>query len=190
MHVQTQAPHEQPTRIRLICLACSRQQLEQYRQWAEALSEPVEVIAVDLPATACLDSVDPDESSHALASALGERLEPFLQHPHAIFGQSLGAHAALALAQWAQCHWPGQTRHLFVASCDSPSVASGGDSTPLQVPMTVLYPPGSLPAMLGWNPLAHGGLELIELPAHAVDGAPFNQRIVRIFHTHLGLLSF
>lgn len=97
MHVQTQAPHEQPTRIRLICLACSRQQLEQYRQWAEALSEPVEVIAVDLPATACLDSVDPDESSHALASALGERLEPFLQHP-----MRSSARAWAPMRRW---HW-------------------------------------------------------------------------------------
>lgn len=192
MHVQTQAqaPSEQPDRIRLICLACSRQQLLQYQLWAEALGEPVELVAVDLPPTACLEAFDRDHPPGALAALLAEQLQPYLAGPHALFGQSLGAHVALALTQLAQRAWPGQTLHLFVAGCDSPDFAAGSSSTAIQVPMTVLYPPGALPAMLGWNRLARRGLELIELPVHSVDSSLFDQRIVRIFSTHLGPLSF
>lgn len=183
-HVQTRAQpiSEPPIRIRLICLACSRAQLAQYRRWAEALSESAELIAVDLPPSAF------QATSAELARSLAERLRPYLETPHALFGQSQGALAALALAQLAQRIWPSQTRHLFVAGCDSPNAASRPD-TAVQVPMTVVYPPGALATMLGWNPLAGRGLELIELAASGADDPVFSERIVRIFNTHLGLLS-
>lgn len=44
--------------------------------------------------------------------------------------------------------------------------------------------------MLGWHSLARRALELIELPASPVDSSLLNQRLVRIFNTHLGLLDF
>ena len=186
MHVQTraQASSEQPTIIRLICLACSRQQLGQYRLWADALEAPCELIAVDLPPTG------PDRSQADLARTLAEQLEPYLAQPHALFGQGQGALVVLALTQRAQRTWPGQTRHLFVAGCDSPVLTSSSAEAAIQVPMTVLYPSGALAAMLGWNRLASRGLELIELPADSTDKTLFNPRILRIINTHLGLLSF
>lgn len=189
MHVQTrqQSSTETPSRVRLICLACTRQQLIQYRTWAHTLSDPIELIAIDVPA-AVLPGTQP---ASTLAKTLAERLQPYLAQPHALFGQYQGAHVALALAHLAESAYPGQTQHLFVSSCDSPEYTYAGIAhQALQVPITVMYPPGSLAAMLGWHSLARRALELIELPASPVDSSLLNQRLVRIFNTHLGLLDF
>ncbi len=192
MHVQTLqgTTIEPPARIRLICLAYDRQQLMQYRTWAQTLCDPIELIAADVPPSVRLDGFDPAQPPCPLARALLDKLQPYLAQPHAIFGQGLGAHVAVALTQLAQNHHPGQTRHLFVSTYDSPPPRLDiTTSLAIQVPMTVLYLPGSLPAMLGWHSLARQGLELIELPAQSVDTSLLNQRLVRIINTHLGLLS-
>lgn len=188
MHVQTRqdTTPDQPPRIRLICLANTRQQLAQYRTWARTLSDPIELVAVDVPSIADLEQSLP--ISGRLTQALVEQLQPYLMQPHAVFAQGLGAHIALALIQQVQGACPGLTRHLFVASCDSPQFST--TYLPLHIPMTVLYPPGSLAAMLGWHSLVRRELELIELPVQAVDTSLLNQRLVRIFNAHLGLLSF
>ncbi|MDH0305349.1 MULTISPECIES: thioesterase domain-containing protein [unclassified Pseudomonas] len=185
--MRQEATPEQSSRIRLICLACTRQQLIQYRTWAQTLSDPVELIAVDVLSSVQLDTLACAPPPSALVRILAEQLQPFLSQPHAVFGQTLGAHIALALTQLAQDKYPGLTRHLFVSSCDSPEFAV---TSTIHVPMTVLYPPGSMAAMLGWHALARRELELIELPPPSADGSLLNQRLVRIFNTHLGLLSF
>ncbi|QXH56477.1 thioesterase domain-containing protein [Pseudomonas maumuensis] len=186
MQTRQDTTPDQPPRIRLICLASTRQQLAQYRTWARTLSDPIELVAVDVPSIA-----DPEQSlpvSGRLTQILLEQLQPYLVQPHAVFAQGLGAHIALALIQQVQSACQGLTRHLFVSSCDSPQFSS--PHQPLHVPMTVLYPPGSLAAMLGWHSLARRELELIELPVQAVDSSLLNQRLVRIFNAHLGLLSY
>lgn len=192
MHVQTrqQSSTETPSRVRLICLACTRQQLIQYRTWARTLSDPIELVAVDVPATVMPGALDPTQPASEQAKTLAEHLQPYLAQPHALFGQHQGAHVALALTHLAQGSYPGQTRHLFVSSCDSPAYTATGLAHPaLQVPITVLYPPGALAAMLGWHSQARRALELIEMPAGTVDSSMLNQRLVRIFNTHLGLLG-
>ncbi|MBJ9978464.1 hypothetical protein IAE35_24265 [Pseudomonas sp. S75] len=194
MHVQNpSAPaHAGSTpRIRLICLACSQQHLDQYRAWAYALSEPVELIAVDIQRQAECAPCDPLQGPSALTRTLAEYLHPYLGEPHAVFGQRLGAHRAFELVQLAEREYPGQTRHLFVSSCDSPEVTEPGASNhAIHVPMTVLYPAGSLPGTLGWHAFVRRELELIELPEPSADPSFLDQRLVRIFNTHLGLLSF
>jgi len=188
VHVQTRQDTmpDQPPRIRLICLANTRQQLAQYRTWATTLSDPIELVAVDVPSIADFEQSLP--ISGRLTQALVEQLQPYLMQPHAVFAQGQGAHIALALIQQVQGACPGLTRHLFVSSCDSPQFST--TYLPLHIPMTVLYPPGSLAAMLGWHSLVRRELELIELPVQAVDTSLLNQRLVRIFNAHLGLLSF
>lgn len=190
MHVQTrqEITPDQPSRIRLICLASTRQQLAQYRTWARTLSDPIELVAVDVPSIADLEQSAALPVAGRLTQALREQLQPYLGQPHALFAQGLGAHIALALIQQVQVACPGQTRHLFVSSCDSPQFST--TNLPLHVPMTVLYPPGSLAAMLGWHSLVRRELELIELPMPSVDASLLNQRLVRIFNSHLGLLSY
>lgn len=180
MQTRPQTPPELPVRIRLICLACSRQDLAQYRTWAQTLSDPIELVAVD----ACA------QAPHMLARNLADQLQNYLAQPHALFGQGAGAHVAFALAAQAQGRYPGQTRHVFVSSCDSPAPTADGAPALLQVPMTVLYLPGTLAATLAWHAHARRALELIELPPQSVDPSLHNQRLVRIFNTHLGLLSY
>jgi hypothetical protein len=192
VHVQNQAATttEAPPRTRLICLASHRQELIQYRTWAQTLSDPIELVAVDIPLCADLGAPAPAQSPAMLARTLAQLLQPYLAGPHAVFGQGPGAHVALALTQLAQHAYPGQTRHLFVSSSDSPELAGSHSQLSIEVPITVLYPPGSLAAMLGWHSLGRRELELIELPASSDDTSLLNQRLVRIFNTHLGLFSF
>ncbi|MDF0733700.1 thioesterase domain-containing protein [Pseudomonas entomophila] len=182
---------EQPSRIRLICLACSQQNLAQYRAWAHTLNDYIELMAVDVERDAGCAPSDPQRGPSALAHVIADRLQPFLSEPHALFGQHLGAHMAFELAQLAERRFPGRTRHLFVSSCDSPRVtAPFADEQALRMPVTVLYPAGALPGMLGWHAFARRELELIELPEPNPDTSSLDQRFVRIFNTHLGLLSF
>ncbi|MDH0649566.1 thioesterase domain-containing protein [Pseudomonas sp. GD03858] len=185
--MRQEATPEQSSRIRLICLACTRPQMIQYRTWAQTLSDPIELIAVDVPSAVQPSTLATAYPSTALAEILAERLQPYLAQPHAVFGQAAGAPLALALTQLAQGKHPGQTRHLFVSSCDSPELSA---APVIQVPMTVLYPPGSMAAMLGWHAPARRALELIELPLPSAGSSLLNQRLVRIFNAHLGLLSF
>lgn len=169
--------------IRLICLASDRQQLVQYRTWSHALSDPIELVAVDISAA----GLDAPQSFPSLARTLAGRLQPFLAQPHAVFAQDAAVHLALALTYLTQRSAPGQTRRLFVSSCDSPAATEGGQTERLQVPVTAFYPPGTLAAMLGWQRLARRELELVELAAHSRPG---EQRLVSILNTHLGLLGF
>lgn len=183
---QARAP-AQPPGIRLICLASKRQQLIQYRTWSRALSDPIELVAVDISATAHADGPYAPQSLPMLARTLASRLQPFLAHPHALFAQDEATHLALALAYLAQRSNPGQTRRLFVSSCDSPEATEGVQTEHLQVPVTAFYPPDMLAAMLGWQRLAHRELELVELPAQSWPG---DQRLINILNAHLGLLCF
>ncbi|HGM5583382.1 TPA: thioesterase II family protein [Pseudomonas putida] len=194
MHVQKPPATEdsgQPPRTRLICLACRQEHLEQYRAWSNALSDHIELIAVDVRRHAECSPCDPLHGPSPLARTVAKHLHPYLKGPHALFGQCLGAHLAFELAQLAEREYPGQTRHLFVSSCDSPRVAEpGASANAIRLPVTVLYPLGALPEMLGWHAFVRRELELIELPDHRVDKSYQDQRLVRIFNTHLGLLSF
>ncbi|MHA6162972.1 hypothetical protein ACX3X6_19095 [Pseudomonas sichuanensis] len=186
-HTPQARPPAQLPSIRLVCLASNRQQLIQYRTWSHALSDPIELVAVDLSATVHADELDAPQSLPALARTLASRLQPFLAQPHALFAQDEAAHLALALTYLAQRSHPGQTRRLFVSSCDSPQATEGGQTEHLQVPVTAFYPPGTLAAMLGWQRLAHRELELVELPPHSRPG---DQRLISILNAHLGLLCF
>lgn len=194
MHVQKPSVTEhsgQPPRTRLICLACSQEHLEQYRAWSHALSDHIELVAVDVRRHAECSPCNPLQGPSALARTVAKYLHPYLEGPHALFGQRLGAHMAFELAQLAEREYPEQTRHLFVSSCDSPRVAKPAASeNAIRIPVTVLYPPGTLPEMLGWHAFVRRELELIELPEHSVDKSYQDQRLVRIFNTHLGLLGF
>ena len=154
-HTPQARPPAQLPSIRLVCLASNRQQLIQYRTWSHALSDPIELVAVDLSATVHADELDAPQSLPALARTLASRLQPFLAQPHALFAQDEAAHLALALTYLAQRSHPGQTRRLFVSSCDSPQATEGGQTEHLEVPVTAFYPPGTLAAMLGWQRLAH-----------------------------------
>ena len=182
---------QQADRVRLICLACSQENLERYRAWSHALGDHIELIAVDVQREAECTPSDLLQPPTPVAQALFSRLQVFLGKPHALFGQHWGAHMAFQVAQLAERSYPGQTRRLFVSGCDSPEAPPPGALDPaLSIPVTALYPPGALPRMLGWHAFAQRELELIELAQHDGDRGSQDQRLLRIINTHLGLLSF
>lgn len=185
------SPTGHSARIRLLCLACSRENLERYRAWSHELSDHIELITVDVQREAeCLPS-DLLQPPPPVAQALFSRLQVFLGKPHALYGQHWGAHMAFQMAQLAERAYPGQTRRLFVSACDSPEAPPPGTLDPaLSTPVTALYPPGALPRMLGWHAFAQRELELIELAPPSDDTRPQDERLIRIINTHLGLLSF
>ncbi|CAK9891930.1 MULTISPECIES: thioesterase domain-containing protein [Pseudomonas] len=180
----------QPPQIRLICLACSQDHLSQYRAWSVALNDHIELVTVNVLAYGELTTSQPPYNNCALVASLVERLQVYLRKPHALFGQGAGAQLALALANHTEQLHPGQTRHLFVSTCDSPQATTGDESVAaLKVPVTALYPSGYLPRMLGWHDFSSREIELIELPEEPGDDPMRNQRLIQIINTHLGLLS-
>ena len=192
MHVQNEqeaavgSPDPAPG-IRLICLACNPQDLQQYRTWSRVLSDNIELLIIETRPAAPSQGAAPSTDVHALA----KRLHVCLSTPHALFGQEQGAQLAFELTILAEAAYPGQTRHLFVSSCDSPRIPiHATQSIGIKVPTTVLYPPGALANLLGWHGFLRRELELIELPDARTDPHLLDQRLVRIFNSHLGLLSF
>ncbi|WP_327439331.1 thioesterase domain-containing protein [Pseudomonas donghuensis] len=180
----------QPPQVRLICLACSEDHLSQYRAWAAELNEHIELVTVNVLAYGDLTTSLPLQNKCALVASLVERLQVYLRNPHALFGQGPGAQLAFALANHAAQLHPGQTRHLFVSTCDSPHATTAGESVAaLNVPVTALYPSGYLARMLGWHDFSSREIELIELPEEQGNEPMFNQRLLQIINTHLGLLS-
>lgn len=196
MHAQTShasMPNDlqPPCRVRLICLACSPLNLEQYRAWSRALNDPIELVAIDLQREAGCHPSDLQRAPSTFAHTIVERLKPFLSQPHALFGQGVGAYMAFEVARLTEQGHPGQTCRLFVSNCDSPSLGTPEKSEhSLHTPMTVLYSPGSLAATLGWHTFARRELEFVELPEQGADYSSYSQRLVRIFNTHLSLLNF
>ncbi|MBA1204080.1 hypothetical protein G7009_20370 [Pseudomonas capeferrum] len=177
--------------IRLICLACSRQDLQQYRAWSRVLSDNVELLVIEVQPLGDSAQGDASTAPSADAHALAKHLHVSLSEPHAIFGQHQGAQLAFELTMLAEASYPGQTRHLFVSSCDSPRFqATSNQPIVIKVPTTLLYPPGALANLLEWHGFIRRELELIELPDALTDPLLLNQRLVRIFNSHLGLLSF
>ncbi|SPO64333.1 thioesterase domain-containing protein [Pseudomonas sp. JV241A] len=179
----------QPPQIRLICLACSQDHLSQYRAWSVALNDHIELVTVNVLAYGDLTRPLPLQNNPTLIAALVERLQVYLHKPHALFGQGVGAQLAFALARNTEQLHPGQTRHLFVSTSDSPSADAGEAPAGLKVPVTALYPSGYLPRMLGWHDYSCREIELIELPDDQGEAPRFNQRLIQIINTHLGLLS-
>ncbi|MGF6595215.1 thioesterase domain-containing protein [Pseudomonas sp. 2835] len=179
----------QPPQIRLICLACSQDHLSQYRAWSVALNDHIELVTVNVLAYGDPVQSLPLQKNPALIASLIERLQVYLRTPHALFGQGAGAHLALSLARHSEQLHPGQTRHLFVSSSDSPLANASEAPAGLKVPVTALYPSGSLPRMLGWHDHSCREIELIELPNEPGDAPLLNQRLIQIINTHLGLLS-
>lgn len=119
MHVQTrqQSSTETPSRVRLICLACTRQQLIQYRTWAHTLSDPIELIAIDVPA-AVLPGTQP---ASTLAKTLAERLQPYLAQPHALFGQYQGRMSRWPWRIWPRAPTPGRLSICLFQAVTAPS---------------------------------------------------------------------
>ncbi|WP_083199893.1 thioesterase domain-containing protein [Pseudomonas defluvii] len=182
----TPLPCAQPGSIVLICFANSASSLVHYQRWQNDLNDHIELAPIDVSGYGATAGGSGTED---LCEQLFERLQAYLRRPHALFGHNDGAHLAFEIAKRMQHVSPRLTRHLFVSMCDSPATSPCQTAHNLQVPVTALYPPGSLKRILGWRDYICRELELIELPSTQLDDPKLQQRLMQIINTHLGLLS-
>ena len=84
---------------RLICFAHAGGSANTFRAWAPLVSPGVELFAVQLPGRAERFSEPPVDRMGPLLDRLLEHVAPLTDRPFAMFGYSMGARVALALAQ-------------------------------------------------------------------------------------------
>ncbi|MGE7955712.1 thioesterase II family protein [Pseudomonas sp. NPDC089530] len=110
----------QPVRTRLIFFPQTGADPEQLRNWSDGLAGHIELVLVRLPGHGSRQAEPLFDDWPPLLSETFAVLRPLLAEPHALFGHGLGGQLAYETAKWAQAHYPGQTRHLFISACRSP----------------------------------------------------------------------
>ena len=113
-------PKQNPT-CRLFCFPYAGGGAALFRTWPAALPATLELCAVQLPGREERLHEAPLRTWPELLAQLTLALEPWLDKPFALFGHSMGAIIALALARHWRCHW--EPRHLFLSACPAPGVS-------------------------------------------------------------------
>ncbi len=116
-------PRRNP-RLRLFCLPYAGGGATAYRSWAERLPETIEVCPIQLPGRETRIREDPPRHVHDLLDSLVEALGPWIDLPFAVFGHSLGAILAYALARELKDPAGDRLVHLLVSGRRSPSSPS------------------------------------------------------------------
>ncbi|WP_285423658.1 alpha/beta fold hydrolase [Pseudomonas sp. efr-133-TYG-103a] len=110
----------QPVRTRLICFPRAGGDPEQFRDWSNSLADHIELVTLRLPGHGSRRKETPYDQWAPLIEDTFLALKPYLNEPHAFYGQSFGARVAYEMARLAQAQYPNMTRHLFIAGCRSP----------------------------------------------------------------------
>lgn len=109
---------KQHTTCRLFCFPYAGGGAALFRTWPAALPATIELCAVQLPGREERLHEAPLCTWPELLSQLTLALEPWLDKPFALFGHSMGAIIAVALAHhWRSHHEP---RQLFLSACPAP----------------------------------------------------------------------
>jgi medium-chain acyl-[acyl-carrier-protein] hydrolase len=106
--------------VRLFCFPYAGGGDSIFRSWQQALSETIEVCAVQLPGRGSRISEPPCTQVNQLVSDIGTALAPYLDKPFALFGHSMGALIAFELARQLRKEYSAQPVHLFVSGRPSP----------------------------------------------------------------------
>lgn len=115
-------PHPNPqASCRLFCFPFAGGGATLFRSWSPAVPATLELCAVQLPGREERLHQPPLSTWPDLLAELTLALAPWLDKPFALFGHSLGARVALALAQ----HWHSQyaPRHLILSACPAPGIS-------------------------------------------------------------------
>lgn len=112
-------PKQQAT-LRLFCFPYAGGGATLFNTWPSALSDAVEVCAIQLPGRENRLHETPVTEWPVLLEQLTAELEVWLDKPFALFGHSMGALLAFAVAQHLRPRF--EPVHLFVSACPAPGM--------------------------------------------------------------------
>ena len=110
--------------LRLFCLPYAGGGAAFYRPWAAELPETVELLAVQPPGRAERLAEPPLESVPAIADALAQALQPWLDRPYVLFGHSMGAVVAAEVVRSISARHGPAPAHLVVSARRPPHLRS------------------------------------------------------------------
>ncbi len=109
-------------RLRLFCLPYAGGGASMFRTWADCLPLEVQLCSIQLPGREDRFSERPYTQLAPLVEALADALFPYLKHPFALFGHSMGALISFEFARHIRREYALQPVHLFVSGCRAPHV--------------------------------------------------------------------
>jgi medium-chain acyl-[acyl-carrier-protein] hydrolase len=116
-------PNADP-KVRLFCLPFAGGGASAYHGWPQAFPEDMEIRAVQLPGREWRMREPRFTSAVALAQAIADALDPYLDRPFALFGYSMGALLAFETARALRRRGRRLPAHLFLAAMRAPHVPS------------------------------------------------------------------
>jgi surfactin synthase thioesterase subunit len=114
-----------PAEIRLFCFHHAGGNAAMYRHWSRLLPWHIEPVAVQLPGRADRFREAPYDRMAPLVDELVEVMQPLLDQPFALYGVSMGARVAWALAHALRDRALPGPRMLFVAASVAPTLDDG-----------------------------------------------------------------
>lgn len=127
-HAWTSLPVPRPlARLRLLCLPYAGGSSAEYASWAPLLPDHIELVAVHLPGRERRFKEPAHEDMDQLVPELANGIKPFLAEPYAIFGYSMGAWVAFALARELRRRAEPLPSTLIAAAAVPPGAGHGHD---------------------------------------------------------------
>jgi surfactin synthase thioesterase subunit/glycosyltransferase involved in cell wall biosynthesis len=122
LHQKSWFPYieSQPAKPRLFCFPYAGSGALAYRPWIPPLSSAVSVCPVRLPGRETRINEEPFQSMAALVKAVEAAITPYLDHPFAFFGHSMGAAIAFELARSLRRHGKALPLALYVSGARAP----------------------------------------------------------------------
>jgi len=106
--------------VNLFCFPYSGANASIYHSWLSGLPKPLAVIPVELPGRGRRLSEPPHTRLSSLVESAAEALIPYLDHPFAFFGHSMGALLSFELARFLRDCCGRSPVHLFLSGSGAP----------------------------------------------------------------------
>ncbi len=114
-------PEQKPeAKTRLFCLPFAGGGASFYQRWSNALSDDIEILAVQLPGRETRLKEPRITDAGELAGSIALAMEPYLDRPYAVFGCSLGALMAFEVVRTLRRSGKQLPMHLFATSARAP----------------------------------------------------------------------
>ena len=108
------------SKMRLFCLPYAGGSATFYRDWQKALPAAIDVLPVELPGRGMLFNQPAFNAMLPLVEYLADALAPWLDHPFAFFGHSMGALISFELTRFLSQTRRAAPMHLFISAQRAP----------------------------------------------------------------------